>query len=473
MISIDSFNVIKNFSKYHIDFVSNLEKDIDFIKYIYNSTSVKEDTFGSVESMFNYFFILDLMKCFSLVSDISNFNSLEAYALIHTMARKNGLEINHYSDHHLIYNDKIISSYKNVYNTIKGTLDLEVDKSEIFRLSTMLSKYDRKKQGAYLSSLYRFAHIIANIDGNISLAEESALKTILELTTIDEVSNENNSPNNKSNNTTNFGNNLEESILKLDLLIGLDTVKTQILSLINFLKIQKARELNGYKVSILSYHVVFTGNPGTGKTTVARILANIYKALGLIQKGHLIECDRSALVGEYLGQTAIKTNKLIDKALDGILFIDEAYSLLNDPQDVFGKEAISTLLKRMEDDRSRLIVIIAGYSSEIYSFLDSNPGLKSRFNRFIDFHDYSPQELLLIFESMCIELDYKLTEDAKSKLIHFFNDAYNNRNSSFGNGRFVRNIFEKSLENHANRITNELNLNSYILTTLTDSDIPN
>ena len=175
-----------------------------------------------------------------------------------------------------------------------------------------------------------------------------------------------------------------------------------------FRSVQKAREASGLKSSSISYHIVFTGNPGTGKTTVARIVSQIYKNLGVLTQGQLVETDRSGLVAEYVGQTAVKVNKTVDTAINGVLFIDEAYSLVGQNQDDFGKEAVATLIKRMEDDRDKLIVILAGYTQEMKGFIDTNPGFKSRFNRYIDFTDYTPDELLAIFEGQCKKLEYQI-----------------------------------------------------------------
>lgn len=231
------------------------------------------------------------------------------------------------------------------------------------------------------------------------------------------------------------------------------------------------RAEKGMKVSPVSYHCVFTGNPGTGKTTVARIVSEIYKELGILKKGHLVETDRSGLVAEYVGQTAVKTNKIIDSALDGVLFIDEAYSLVDGGQSDYGKEAISTLLKRMEDDRDRLVVILAGYTDDMKRFIDSNPGLQSRFNRYIEFPDYSSDELFQIFESSTKKYEYKLTDTASEVLKEVLNKAVEGKDKSFGNGRYVRNLFERVVENQANRISIVPDITAESLATIEEEDI--
>ena len=238
---------------------------------------------------------------------------------------------------------------------------------------------------------------------------------------------------------------------ELDELVGLENVKSEIRSIVNFAKIQAIRKKGGLKVFPISYHLVFIGNPGTGKTTVARIVAKIYKQLGLLSKGHLVEVDRSGLVAGYVGQTAIKTQDVIKKAMGGILFIDEAYMLSNE-RDVFGQEAIDTLLKAMEDHRDDLIVIVAGYESLMLKFIESNPGLKSRFNRYIHFDDYSPDELFDILAGMCKKNQYVLSEEAAALVKDYFARIYAIRSESFGNARAVRNCFEKMITNQANRV---------------------
>ena len=259
---------------------------------------------------------------------------------------------------------------------------------------------------------------------------------------------------------------------ELDELIGLDNVKQEVKSLANFVKLQKQRQEKGLKTPKMSYHLVFTGSPGTGKTTVARIVARIYKDLGILKKGHTVETDRSGLVANYVGQTATKTNAIVDSALNGVLFIDEAYALVpeNSSQD-YGQEAISTLLKRLEDDRDKLVVIIAGYTNEMKRFIDSNPGLQSRFNRYIDFPDYSAEDLVRIFHMQMKKNQYTISNDADEMLKDRMTYAVEHKDRNFGNARFARNIFEKSIQMQANRLAGKTGLSDRQLTEITVSDI--
>jgi len=252
---------------------------------------------------------------------------------------------------------------------------------------------------------------------------------------------------------------LEEILSEIRQLTGLDNIKKDILSLINFLNIERLRSKGSLPTNTMSLHSVFLGPPGTGKTTVARIMGKVFRSMGFLVLGHVIEADRSDLVGEYVGHTAVKTNKVVDSALDGILFIDEAYSL-NPPNkgNDFGQEAIATLVKRMEDDRDRLIVIVAGYENEMNAFIRSNPGLKSRFTRSFTFSNYNGDELYAIFLKFCGPGHYYLHEKAVPLIKDWFNKIYEMNQPDMGNGRFVRNFFEKILQSQADRLAKKENL---------------
>ena len=260
---------------------------------------------------------------------------------------------------------------------------------------------------------------------------------------------------------------------ELDELIGLESVKEEVRSLANFVKVQQQRKEQGMKTPKMSYHLVFTGSPGTGKTTVARIVARIYKDLGILKRGHMVETDRSGLVAEYVGQTAQKTNAIVDSALNGVLFIDEAYALVPDGGhgSDYGQEAISTLLKRMEDDRDKLVVIVAGYSNEMQRFIDSNPGLQSRFNKYINFPDYTPRELYDIFQMYLRKNQYTMTSEASSYLRQKLSYVVEHKDRNFGNARYVRNMFEKAIQRQANRLSQSGNANRNQLSELTLEDI--
>ena len=264
---------------------------------------------------------------------------------------------------------------------------------------------------------------------------------------------------------------LEEALAELDNLIGLEEVKEEVHKMVKYAQVSQEREKAGLKVPKMSYHCVFTGNPGTGKTTVARIMGDIYRALGILKSGHLVETDRSGLVAEYVGQTAPKTNKLVDSALDGVLFIDEAYALAGNGKQDFGEEAISTLLKRMEDDRDRLVVIVAGYSEEMKNFIDANSGLKSRFNRYIHFPDYTAKELADMFRMRAKSNQFVLAPELEESLDKMMADQVKHKDSQFGNGRFVRNLFESAVEQQALRLGDDTDLAPEALMTLTLADV--
>lgn len=352
-------------------------------------------------------------------------------------------------------------------------------------------KIDSEAVDKYCVLFYRFASIMAKIDGNVSGTESEWLSTLVKITPSDgsqndvalsehtaEVAEENSRKgtpaSEKQERVRVVEQNPEPGTAEKELagLIGLQTVKTEVSKLSNYVKMQQLRKQKGMMSVPVTYHCVFTGNPGTGKTTVARILAGIYRDMGVLRKGHLVETDRSGLVAEYVGQTAVKTNKLIDSALDGVLFIDEAYTLVQGGSgDSYGPEAVATLLKRMEDDRNRLVVILAGYSGPMKQFIDSNPGLRSRFNRFIHFDDYSSEELMAIFRLNASKYDYLLDHKAEERLRELFAEAVAVKDEHFGNARFVRNIFEKVMENQASRLASSTDITEDKLRTILSEDI--
>ncbi|MDO4621220.1 MAG: AAA family ATPase [Lachnospiraceae bacterium] len=262
----------------------------------------------------------------------------------------------------------------------------------------------------------------------------------------------------------------EDPMEQLNRLIGLDSIKKDVTELMDFVKMQQLRKEQGLKSVPVSLHLVFTGNPGTGKTTVARIIAKLYKQIGVLKEGQLIEVDRSGLVAGYVGQTAIKTTEQIEKAIGGVLFIDEAYSLAK-KDDAFGEEAIDTILKAMEDRRDEFVVIVAGYTKPMEKFINSNPGLKSRFNKYIEFPDYSVDELQAIFEMNCKKYDYRIDEDAKKHIRELITAKKLERAENFANAREVRNLFESIITNQAHRLAAAENPSAEDLMTILMEDL--
>ncbi len=336
-----------------------------------------------------------------------------------------------------------------------------------FLLPLILKKLDNKhftNSGAFL---YRIASLIAKADGTISEEEKEALKEIN-----DSVLHPKQKLQGVKQTEVDENETLDDVLDELNELIGLESIKTAIEELTNFLKVQKLREKEGLKTVNNSLHSVFMGPPGTGKTTVARLVSKIYKHLGYLEKGHLVETDRSGMVAGYVGQTALKVEEIINTSLNGVLFIDEAYALAKENKQDFGNEAIEVLLKKMEDHRKELVVIVAGYPDEMKDFITSNPGLQSRFNRYFTFDHYKPSELIGIFELFCRKNDFVLTDDAREKLHFMFDKFYEKKDAHFGNARVARNLFEKIIEYQANRIVSITPITAAILKTIQEEDIP-
>ena len=398
--------------------------------------------------------------------------------------------------------------------TLKILLDLmgESQSTDELIMPSILNRLDEEKGTNYLvnvnNAIYRFAQVLVKSDGNISMQEmeglsqiwqllhayqkvgsyqESVTAAIAKLPKITSPSPTAPSPTAAAPQPTptttptpaeaatppeNLDQILEQALTELNDLVGMDNIKAEVKTLTNFLKVQKIRSERGLAQTPVSLHAVFCGPPGTGKTTVARLMSRIYKGLGFLKKGHLVETDRAGMVAGYIGQTAKRVDELVNSALDGVLFIDEAYALV--PQDAardFGQEAIDVLLKRMEDYRDRLVVIVAGYTDEMTTFIEANPGLKSRFNRYFYFNDYKPEELLLIFEKIGKKNHFTLTPEAKDRLHKLLTELYVNRDRTFGNARVIRNIFEKTIEKQANRLAVLSSLPDQVLTTLLPDDI--
>lgn len=266
---------------------------------------------------------------------------------------------------------------------------------------------------------------------------------------------------------------LEELLNELNSLVGLHDVKATVNDLIVYQQVRKLREMQGLHSQKETMHLAFTGNPGTGKTTVARIIGHVYKQLGLLSKGHFIEVSRTDLIAGYQGQTALKVKKVVEQAKGGVLFIDEAYSLTeNDHSDSYGRECLTELTKALEDYRDDLVVIVAGYTEPMQKFFDSNPGLKSRFNTFIEFNDFTGEELSQILISLCKKNDYLLNDSAAKELCEMLYHAAENAGEQFANGRFVRNVFDELVMNHARRVIKIENVSKSQLMEITTEDIP-
>jgi AAA+ superfamily predicted ATPase len=368
-----------------------------------------------------------------------------------------------------------------VFKTVKEKENWHIDLQSLQVIAHHDQLYGTKFGGLIRALYFRFATAMVKVDRHVATEEEQRLadfKAILYPSGNQEKSSmlpgtETVASAKPQQETSHNLPETKDLLSELQRLIGLEGVKQDITRLTNFLQIQKARQAYNLTDAPISRHLVFYGNPGTGKTTMARLLARIYQSLGILTGGQFIEVDRSNLVAEYVGQTASKVKQIVSQAVGGVLFIDEAYTLSHSPSmGDYGHEAVATLLKLMEDNRDNLVVIVAGYPAKMQEFLRSNPGLNSRFTKFFHFEDFAPHELVKIFQVFCLDAEYRLSEKATVKLLAICQSAYATRDETFGNARFVRNLFERTIESQASRLVQASNFTREMLFTIEEDDLP-
>lgn len=472
-----------------------------FFRQAVNSSSYQSYSPNDFFTTLRFFFGNDLFDCFGHLGHsihsggnagkeaMINYRKPEGQALYATLStlmetpndfksfREEILSINQTTDNPLNSNiRKTTEATLQVY--LNSGASITADGVDDFNLVLLLRSFGREEMIPEIRQVYLdFANAVALSDNEISDDERAWLENLKEKIVSKEIpqqpkEEERDSERNAvSEHEPLFEEQQKSPMRQLNDLIGLRQVKSELQSLTRFIEVNQKRKEAGLRVAAISYHCVFAGNPGTGKTTVARILAGIYRQLGILKKGQLIETDRSGLVAEYVGQTAVKTNKMIDRAIGGVLFIDEAYTLAQGGENDYGREAIATLLKRMEDERDRLVVILAGYTNEIERFINSNPGLRSRFNRYVHFDDYTEEELFQIFILQAQKYDYHLDDEAKCALRSLLHEKVENRQKDFGNARYVRNLFESVIENQAVRLSSNKETDKDSLAIITKADI--
>lgn len=468
LIDLDFLKLLKHEGEVISEILEDLNNDKQFTNALNNIISTNNN---AVEYKAEHVLLQDVIKCYNLsIKDKKEIHVKSKFILAYFFERLQGNDISKSLSIERI--NKLTDSEKFAENIEKiskaSFFNLPKDYENEFLMPSILTRINHRDFKIIGTFIYRVASLIAKADNTVSEEEKIILK---------DISNKVFKPKKKikgiKQNEVAKDDTLEKVMQELNELIGLRDVKKAIDELTNFLKIQKTREEKGLKTKQNALHSVFMGPPGTGKTTIARLIGRIYKHLGYLEKGHLTETDRAGLVAGYVGQTALKVDEVVNSSLDGVLFIDEAYSLAgNNNQKDFGNEAIETLLKRMEDNRKNLVVIVAGYPDEMKDFIQSNPGLQSRFNRYYTFNHFQGIELLGVFKLFATKADFILSEDAEEKLLDIFDGLYEKRHKGFGNARVVRNLFEKIIERQANRIIEIPNLTKKILMEICEEDVP-
>lgn len=434
-----------------------LNQDSDFIQKINNRVSPSSGLLLKAE----YFFLSDIIEIFEKLPETKNEKAQFILAYYYDALRNK-----HFADANSVseLNQLVFSNeFKNLLVKIKQENKIRFinEQENQYLLPEILSETKHAKLEEIISKYQNFIQFAFNkrFESNVALNDFLGLK---------KTKNENQNVADLAEEDT-----LEKVLEELHLLIGLKEVKQDVAELINLLEIQKKRSKQGLRNVEITLHTVFLGPPGTGKTSIARLLSRIFKHLGFLSKGQMFETDREGLVAGYVGQTATKVNSAVESSLGGVLFIDEAYALTqNLTGNDYGTEAVNTLIKRMEDHRDDIAVVVAGYTEPMQIFIESNPGLRSRFNRFFHFNHFTPDELFQIFESFCKNSDFIVSDGAKEKLTDTFELLFSDKDESFGNARVVRNLFEKCVQNQANRIVKLKKLNQKILKTFDVEDIP-
>lgn len=477
-----TYNMVKGVIASGNNMCKTMSRDNKFREALNNlAKNQGNDDAQSFKVALQCFMVQDIVRCFNKLGYEAAFDYYTKqgqllYVMMSFMLDDDNATYSSFKQE-MLFDDEITAEMRELRESVFDaftTTDVSISCPQIDDYSLAMVLASARVEKKYLKKvrcwLYELAQLIASTDKSLTDEHKATLQTMKRQAT--NTMNSNDMAGDIPSEITNDVNQQQDSgTPSLDELVGLSEVKKQVTNLKHLVDVNRKRESMGMTTPTVSLHCVFTGNPGTGKTTVARIIASVYKKLGVLKKGHLVETDRSGLVAEYVGQTAVKTNKIIDSALDGVLFIDEAYTLSQGMKGDFGNEAIATLLKRMEDDRDRLVVILAGYGNEIEEFINSNPGLRSRFNRYIHFRDYSCEELQQIFLKMVKKYDFTI-EDAAIEILHQkLNEAVEHKDKDFGNARFVRNVFEKTLEAQAVRLGENNNSSRDELSQLTASDV--